>query len=318
MTFRLREADLGDADLGAITAIVNETDPDDPTSVDEMRWSSGAYPGSTRFLVEADGRPVGTAGVGRIYVLPAEFDGFWATIHVLADARGQGIGSALLTAVSDRARIAGKTALHMPASEARPDGIDFLLHRGFREYERSKTVRLELAGRAKPAIDLPDGLRLTTLAREPALVEGVHAVAIEAFEDIPGGDQPMAPGDLAEFRKRDVDRPTIPHEAFMIAVETATDRVVGYACLLLQPPHLRRIAWHDMTAVARDWRGRGLAGALKRATIAWAIDDGLDLLESGNDTDNLPMRAVNARLGYQPAPDFLVLRGPLFAGIMAR
>jgi RimJ/RimL family protein N-acetyltransferase len=73
-----------------------------------------------------------------------------------------------------------------------------------------------------------------------------------------------------------------------------------------------------MTAVARDWRGRGLAGALKRATIAWAIDDGLDLLESGNDTDNLPMRAVNARLGYQPAPDFLVLRGPLFAGIMAR
>ena len=240
-------------------------------------------------------------------MLPAEFDGFWATIHVLADVRRQGIGSALLTAVSDRARIAGKTALHMPASEARPDGIDFLLHRGFREYERSKTVRLELAGRARPAIDLPDGLRLTTLA-----------VAIEAFEDIPGGDQPMAPGDLAEFRKRDVDRPTIPHEAFMIAVETATDRVVGYACLLLQPPHMRRIAWHDMTAVARDWRGRGLAGALKRATIAWAIDDGLDLLESGNDTDNLPMRAVNARLGYQPAPDFLVLRGPLFAGIMAR
>ena len=62
MTFRLREADLGDADLGAITAIVNETDPDDPTSIDEMRWSSGAYPGSTRFIVESDGRAVGTAG----------------------------------------------------------------------------------------------------------------------------------------------------------------------------------------------------------------------------------------------------------------
>lgn len=316
MTFRLREADLGDADLGAITAIVNETDPDDPTSIDEMRWSSGAYPGATRFIVEAGDRAVGTAGVGRIYVLPPEFDGFWATIHVLAGMRRQGIGTTLLTAVSDRARAAGKTALHMPASEARPEGIDFLVHRGFREYERSKTVRLELAGHGQPPIDLPDGLRLTTLAREPELIEGVHTVAIEAFEDIPGGDQPMAPGDLAEFRKRDVDRPTIPHEAFMIAVETPTGRVVGYACLLLQPPHLRRVAWHDMTAVARDWRGRGLAGALKRATIAWAIDDGIDALESGNDTDNLPMRAVNARLGYQPAPDLIILRGPLFAGIM--
>ena len=110
----------------------------------------------------------------------------------------------------------------------------------------------------------------------------------------------MAAGDLAEFRKRDVDRPSIPHEAFFIAVETPTGRVVGYASLLLQPPHRRRIAWHDMTAVARDWRGRGLAGALKRATIGWAIADGLELLEAGNDTDNLAMRAVNARLGYRP------------------
>jgi RimJ/RimL family protein N-acetyltransferase len=71
-----------------------------------------------------------------------------------------------------------------------------------------------------------------------------------------------------------------------------------------------------MTAVTRDWRGRGLATALKRATIGWAIADGLDLLEAGNDTDNLAMRAVNARLGYVPSPDNLVLRGPLVGGMM--
>jgi GNAT superfamily N-acetyltransferase len=318
MTFRLREADLGDADLEAIEAIVNTTNPDDPTSIDEMRWSSRAFPGASRFIVDVGSRAVGTAGVGRIHVLPPEFDAFWANIHVLADARRQGVGSALLEAVSDRARTAGKTALHIPASEARPDGIDFLHHRAFREYERSKTVRLELAGVLRPAIDLPDGLRLTTLAAEPGLVDGVHAVAVETFADIPGGDQPMAPGDLAEFRVRDVDRPTIPHAAFMIAVEQTTGRVVGYANLLLMPAGTRRLAWHGMTAVARAWRGRGLAGALKRATIGWAIDDGLDALESNNDTDNLPMRAVNARLGYQPAPDSLIMRGPLFAGMMTR
>jgi hypothetical protein len=33
---------------------------------------------------------------------------------------------------------------------------------------------------------------------------------------------------------------------------------------------------------------------------------------------NLPMRAVNARLGYRPAPDSLIMRGPLFAGMMTR
>ena len=89
-----------------------------------------------------------TAGVGRIYVLPARVRRvLGARSTSLADARRQGIGTALLTAISERARAAGKTALHMPGLGRRgPEGIDFLLHRGFREYERSKTVRLELAG----------------------------------------------------------------------------------------------------------------------------------------------------------------------------
>jgi RimJ/RimL family protein N-acetyltransferase len=73
-----------------------------------------------------------------------------------------------------------------------------------------------------------------------------------------------------------------------------------------------------MTAVARAWRGRGVAGALKRATIGWAIENGLVVLEAGNDTDNAAMRAVNARLGYGPLPDRLTMRGPLFDGMMSR
>jgi mycothiol synthase len=316
MTVQIRQADLGDADLATIADIVNETTPDDPTSVDEMRWSASAYPGASRFILDADGSPVGTASVGRIYVFPPDFDAFWATVNVLPDARRQGHGSALLAAVSERARAAGKVALHIPASDARPDGIDFLVHRGFRESERNKTVHLELAGMTAPPVDVPAGVSLTTLSERPDLIEGVHAVAVETYADVPGGETPMAAGSLDEFRVRDVDRPSIPRAAFFIATEDATGRVIGYANLLLQPPHRRRAAWHAMTAVTRDWRGRGLATALKRATIGWAIADGLDLLEAGNDTDNLAMRAVNARLGYVPSPDTVILRGPLVGGIM--
>ena len=69
-------------------------------------------------------------------------------------------------------------------------------------------------------------------------------------------------------------------------------------------PGSTTMAWHDMTAVGRRWRGRGVATALKRATIAWAIEHGLDTLETGNDVDNGPMRAVNveARLSPDPGP----------------
>ena len=73
-----------------------------------------------------------------------------------------------------------------------------------------------------------------------------------------------------------------------------------------------------MTAVVRDWRGRGVAGALKRATIGWAIANGLEALETGNDLDNAAMRAVNARLGFRPLPDLMTMRGPLFGGMMGR
>ena len=65
------------------------------------------------------------------------------------------------------------------------------------------------------------------------------------------------------------------------------------------------------TGVARAWRGRGLARALKAGTIAWALDNGLEALEGSNDIDNAPMRAVNRRLGYEPEPDEIQFRGPL-------
>ena len=76
-------------------------------------------------------------------------------------------------------------------------------------------------------------------------------------------------------------------------------------------PGRATVAWHGMTAVARAWRGRGLARALKAATIAWALDNGLEALEGSNDIDNAAMRAVNRRLGYEPEPDEIQFRGPL-------
>lgn len=318
MTLTIRRASDDDTDLTTIVGIVNAVSPEDATSIDELRWADATYPGGERFLAEIDDRAVGAATVGRIYMYPPEFPAFWATIGVLDDARRQGVGSGLLAAVSEAARIAGKTRLHIPAVESRSEGVDFLTHRGFTEYERSKALELPLAGLPRPAIDLPDGAQLQSLAERPDLVTGVHAVASEAFQDIPGGDTPIAVGNLAEFQARDVDRPSIPKDGFFVATDTETGEVIGYACLITIPGQASRKAWHDMTAVLRRWRGRGLATALKRATIGWAIANGYDALITGNDIDNAAMRAINAHLGYRPTPDLLTMRGPLFDGIMDR
>jgi GNAT superfamily N-acetyltransferase len=315
VTHTIRLAVDTDAELAAIATVANDVSPEDPTSVEAMRWADSTYPGGARWVADLDGRVVGVGTVGRIYMYAPDFDAFWATIHVLPEVRRRGIGSALHARNGEHARRAGKRHLHIPVSEARPDGIAFLEHRGFTEYDRSKAVRLDLRGMTAPEVALPAGIVITSLALRPDLIPAVHAVAVAAFPDIPGGDRPMDPGDLAEFRARDVDRPDIPSAGFMGALDETSGTVVGYASLSMVPGSATA-AWHDMTAVRREDRGRGIARALKLATIGWAIGTGLQTLDTGNDVENAPVRALNRRLGYLPLPDEITLRGPASGGIM--
>lgn len=310
MSWHVRPLQLEDGELEAFAALVSDVTPDSPTSIEEIRWQDATYPGGRRFVALEGGLIVGAASVGRIYMYPPEFPRFWFSIEVEPGHRRQGIGSALLTAVSEQARAAGKAGLETQVSEARQEAIEFLEHRGFVEIERAKSVRLDLTGLAPPVVAAPDGIALTTLAERPDLVPGVHEVATLAFPDIPSADEPVSAGDLAEFRARDVDRPGIPQDGFFVALDASTGEVVGYAALLFLPGR-RDVAWHDMTAVRPGYRGRGIAVTLKRASIAWAVEHGLTALETGNDVANEPMRAVNARLGYTPMPDTLEYSGPL-------
>ncbi len=324
-TIRIR-AVTEDADLATIADIVAATTPDDPTTPDEMRWADRTYPGTKRFLADLEGATVGAATVGRIFSYGPDYRDLWASVNVRESARRRGVGSVLLDVLFDHARRVGKAGLQVRATVDRPHSIAFLERRGFVEIERSPMLRLDLAGRQPPGEPDPDGIVLTTLADRPDLVEGVHLVALEAFADIPTADEPLAVGELAEFRARDVDRPGIPPDGFIIGVDAASGEVVGYASLMMIPGSTTA-AWHDMTAVRPAWRRRGIALALKRGTIAWAIRHGLHSLDTGNDEDNGAMRAVNARLGYQPLPDEVTMRGPVpapdqrdpsRAGIMGR
>ena len=309
----VRRIDHGDqAALADYVRIRNAVTPDNTDSLEQIRWETATYPGEVvRLLADGpDGEPVGTASTGRIWMHEAGFERHWLGIWVLPESRNRGIGSGLFAAASDAAHAAGKTGFQTELSEDRAEGHRFLANRGFVETDRTKAVRLALAGLAAPDVNPPAGAHLTTLAERPDLVAGVHAVAIEAFPDIPSTGEPMDVGTLEAFVARDVDRVGMPNDAFFVAVDDVSDSVTGYASLTLAADSTA-VAYHNMTAVRRAYRGRGIAGALKRATIAWAVDHGLEALETGNDEQNSPMRAVNLALGYRPLPDWIGLQGPL-------
>ena len=73
--------------------------------------------------------------------------------------------------------------------------------------------------------------------------------------------------------------------------------VVGCAGLGLDPDEPTR-AENSLTAVRRDWRGRGLAVHLKQRTLAWAADHGITEVYTWTQDGNGAMRTLNTRLGY--------------------
>jgi len=100
------------------------------------------------------------------------------------------------------------------------------------------------------------------------------------------------------------DRP----EATFVAY--AGDEVVGYAKLSLSLARAT-VPMHDITGVKRAWRGRGIAGALKAAEIAWAKQAGYERLETQNEERNEPIRRLNERHGYVVEPGSVTVRGPI-------
>ena len=179
--------------------------------------------------------------------------------------------------------------------------------RGFVEERREKGVALDLTAIEPPPVEPPPGVEIVTWADRPELARGLFEVSVETSPDVPGyEDETHEPFEawLAHEMQGPGDRP----EATFVAV--AGDEAVGYAKFSLSSAAPTR-AYHDLTAVKRDWRRRGIARALKSAQIGWAKANGFELLRTTNDERNTPMRRLNEQLGYRPAIGRIFLRGPL-------
>ena len=100
-----------------------------------------------------------------------------------------------------------------------------------------------------------------------------------------------------------------PLEAAPFAVERSGHSLSGEA-LGDGPPV---ILCHGLTATRRDWRRRGVATALKQAEIAAAKRAGFHRLVTESEERNEPMRRLNLKLGFVPAPELstFVMRGPV-------
>jgi GNAT superfamily N-acetyltransferase len=276
----------------------------EPEAIEHLR---SQMPTRRDWLGVLDGEPVGVGWAG----VPVWMEGSGVAmsgLFVLREARHRGVGGQLYGQVSAHTRSLGPSELLMFSFEDDPDTAGFAERHSFAIANRVCGLRLPLSGCPRPESTPPADVLITTLAERPELAQGVWEVACEAFPQIPfGGNAPMQAGSYEQFAAAHLSGPRYIPEATFVAV--AGDEAVGYAQLEWMS-RTARIADHAMIAVRNDWRGRGIAQALKAAQIAWALDTGLHELRAGNDERNSPARAVNAHFPYVPLPGFLHLRGP--------
>jgi GNAT superfamily N-acetyltransferase len=269
------------------------------TEVDFFKASMLAY---GDFLGFAGEDPVGSVAVALGPSRPALGLVF---LTVLPSGRGQGVGNALYRSASDWLRERGIAEMEAPAKGDHAS-LAFAERRGFVEVGQDSYALLDLEGYEPPPVDPPPGIEVVSWAERPELARGIYEVACEASPDVPGEDAEIQPFD--DWLAHEMLGPGDLPEATFLAL--AGDEVVGYAKFSLtraRPTH----AAHDMTGVKRAWRRRGIAGALKRAQIAWAKQAGYTLLHTQNELRNEPIRRLNERLGYRSVPGRVYMRGPL-------
>jgi len=288
-----------DADLEGMIAVRAASDPDrPPPRIENLRHMLAVEAGLVYLVARLDGEPIACG-----FMYPEVPQYAEAHLVVVPDARRLGVGSAILAEIGALARAADRDELQGEARESDTASCAYFERRGYRVVGGEKAVALELAEIDEPVPAPPPGVRIVCRAERLDLVDELYPVGADAAEDIPG--QPGRPT-YEQWRAIDVDRPTRDPELFFIAL--LGEQPIGYATM----DNFGEDAYHGLTAVAREWRHRGVATALKRAQIAKAKRAGFRRLVTASEERNAPMRNLNAKLGYRPEPSLstVVLRGP--------
>lgn len=206
------------------------------------------------------------------------------------------IDDELLRDASVAARALGKQGIEAWTTDRSPAVVAYLERHGFHEVRRYVISELDLA----TASVEPAGTTLTTFGDHPDLAEALYEIARECYPDQPGRGETRI-GPFAAWRAWGLD--PHPPDAYFIALDRG--RPVAYGYLETEGSTVT----HGFLAVRRAYRGRGLAGAIKRAQIGWAHEHGVPALRTATETRLTGMRSLNERLGYRPLYEEIVLRG---------
>jgi mycothiol synthase len=247
-------------------------------TVSEMRQQDS--PERLLLLATVHGTVVGSGVADR-----SDTGGGFVAPRVLPEQRRHGVGSALLRRLTEHVSTLGLSEVRAMVDD--PRSLGFAEHFGFLEVDR-QIEQVRAVGDEPPPSALPAGVDVLTLDQHPQL----WAASFDRF-----GREVLADFALFEPLRISAEQWSTSWAGDPMFLALYGGEVIGCAGLDRDTDRPER-AENALTAVRRDWRGRGVASHLKRRTLCWAAEHGMTEIYTWTQAGNTSMLRLNEHLGY--------------------
>jgi GNAT superfamily N-acetyltransferase len=230
---------------------------------------------------------------------------FWIDGWVHPRDQHHGVGAALYNKLLADMNRLGATTAWMQIRENMLDPITFATSRGFIEKMRGwestvnplhvDTAKFEAYAHKASKADITFSTLERELRDDPLCYKKLYELVQVAFRDVPIPDTPTdTPYD--QWVSFEMKNPNLIPESYMIAKHG--DNYVGTSVVwrLKNEPHS---LFQGLTGVLREYRGKGIAVALKLKVLDWARANGFNHIRTFNASTNEGMLAINMKLGFK-------------------
>ena len=296
-----------DGDHEANARAFSNAFPDFPVTANNSRRVDASR--KNRTSVVAESRHTGCAVTfGSIWQdLHMNYSGkYWIWVLVEPECQGKGIGSRVYDHLMEELSKVGAVTAWAHARDDRPRHLDFVRRRGFRELWRNVSQRLCLGevdlGRKEglTAMAGDHGITIVTLSEEtrrnPDYLRCLHELCNLIEIDVPraGYFTPVSFGEFVEEFRRGTHLP----DGYFIAKRG--ERYVGLSYLgpMDGDPETLEVG---LTGVRQEYRRQGIAAALKFHTLSYANEHVFLAIETGSDSKNEPILALNESVEFRRA-----------------
>ncbi len=301
--------DFEQGDYARLSEILHSVYPEYHRSPEELRFEDEMFDRKKFMLkrysvVEPDHEDVVATGEYRHNPTMFHPQKFQLGIFVDHSWQHRGIGSSLYDRVIEDLKGLKAITVRLNVREDKFESISFLEKRGFKERMRAWESRLPVQEFDQALFErYPEkiaelGVKISTLSEqfqhEPDYKRKVHELALAIAPDVPAPDR--FTGWSFEDTQKYLRDPDILPDGFFIARDG--DRYVGMSDVFKREKEPEDL-YQQLTGVLREYRGRGIAMALKLRVIDFAKRHGAKVIKTWNDSTNTPMLAINIKLGFQ-------------------